>query len=172
MQPVLRALLLLGVGMLLLPATEGFAPSAGLAHDLSRGKTQLRATKRRISPLLGLHMQAQAEPPSGPGGDDGKFDMAALNKRIQKVKDRESNPVLNMQDKVMDAVEPVRFEAAKMKNKLPDVRSAIPATGLPKWALPLGLILGLSIFSAVIQSTMGGGGGGMSDGSGLASGSL
>jgi len=49
--------------------------------------------------------------------------------------DRESNPVLNMQDKVMDAVEPVRFEAAKMKNKLPDVRSAIPATGLPKWAV-------------------------------------
>jgi len=169
---VLAVLFFSAVLLLQLPATEGFAaPSAGLAHDLSRGKMKLRATARRTSPLCGLCMQAQAEPPKGPGGED-KFDMAALNKRIQKVKARESNPVLNMQDRVMDAVEPVKFQAAKIKNKLPDPRSAIPVTGLPKWAVPLGLILGLSIFSAVIQSTMGGGGGALSDGSGLATGSL
>jgi hypothetical protein len=34
--------------------------------------------------------------------------------------------VLNLQDKVSDAMEPVKFEAAKMKNKMPDPRAAIP----------------------------------------------
>jgi hypothetical protein len=44
-------------------------------------------------------------------------------------------------------------------------------TGLPKWVVPISLIVGLSLLSAVVSSTVGGGGG-MSDGSGLATGSL
>lgn len=171
-----RTLLVLCLGAaLLLPSCDGFVgPSAGLAADLSRGgaRMQLRSRARAALPICGgVSMQAQAEPPSGGSGDDDKFDMGALNARIQKVKERESNPVLNIQDKVTDAMEPVKLEAAKIKNKMPDPRAAIPVTGLPKWVVPISLILGLSIFSAVIQSTMGGGGG-MSDGSGLASGSL
>ena len=67
-------------------------------------------------------------------GED-KFDMSALNARIQKVKAREANPVLNMQDKVTDAMEPVKMEAVKMKNRLPDPKAAIPVTGLPKWVV-------------------------------------
>ena len=67
-------------------------------------------------------------------GED-KFDMSALNARIQKVKAREANPVLNMQDKMADAIEPVRTEAVKMKNRLPDPKAAIPVTGLPKWVV-------------------------------------
>mmetsp|Transcript_23321 Transcript_23321/g.36484 ORF Transcript_23321/g.36484 Transcript_23321/m.36484 type:complete len:117 (-) Transcript_23321:159-509(-) len=47
----------------------------------------------------------------------------------------------------------VQFEAAKMKNKMPDPRAAIPVTGLPKWVLPISAILGLSILSAVLSST-------------------
>jgi len=168
-----RTLLLLGSAALVAftPATEGFsAPSAGLAHDLARGRMELRPAVRRSSPSCGIRMQAQAEPPQDPGGED-KFDMSALNARIQKVKAREANPVLNMQDKVTDAMEPVKMEAVKMKNRLPDPKAAIPVTGLPKWVVPVSVILGLSIFSAVIQSTAGGGGG-LSDGSGLATGSL
>ena len=67
-------------------------------------------------------------------GED-KFDMSALNARIQKVKAREANPVLNMQDKVADAMEPVKTEAVKMRNRLPDPKAAIPVTGLPKWVV-------------------------------------
>jgi len=118
-----------------------------------------------------LVMQAQAEPPKG-SGDGDKFDMSTLNARIEKVKAREANPVLNLQDKITDAVEPVKFEAAKLSNKIPDPRSAIPATGLPKWVLPVSLVLGFSLFTALLQSTMGGGGAALSDGSGLATGSL
>ena len=43
-----------------------------------------------------------------------------------------------------------------MSNKIPDPRSAIPATGLPKWVLPVSLVLGFSLFTALLQSTMGG----------------
>ena len=69
-------------------------------------------------------------------GED-KFDMSALNARIQKVKEREANPVLNMQDKVADAIEPVKTEAVKIKNRLPDPKAAIPVTGLPKWVVSI-----------------------------------
>ena len=61
-----RTLLLLGSAALVAftPATEGFsAPSAGLAHDLARGRMELRPAVRRSSPSCGIRMQAQAEPP-------------------------------------------------------------------------------------------------------------
>ena len=61
--------------------------------------------------------------------------MSALNARIEKVKAREANPVRNMQDKVADAMEPVKTEAVKMRNRLPDPKAAIPVTGLPKWVV-------------------------------------
>jgi len=166
--------LLLGFLLAFVPAaTQAFSPpSAGLARDLARGKLSLRSASRRPSALSGmLVMQAQAEPPKG-SGDGDKFDMSTLNARIEKVKAREANPVLNLQDKITDAVEPVKFEAAKLSNKIPDPRSAIPATGLPKWVLPVSLVLGFSLFTALLQSTMGGGGAALSDGSGLATGSL
>jgi len=167
------AALLLLAAVLLAPATEAFlAPSGGLARDLARGRPALRSSSCRRSALTGLGMQAEAEPPQGPGEED-KFDMSALNARIEKVKAREANPVLNLQDKISDAVEPVKFEATKLKNQVPDPRSAIPATGLPKWVVPVAAILGFSILTAILQSTLGGGGSGsLSDGSGLATGSL
>eukprot|EP00290_Baffinella_frigidus_P005482 CAMPEP_0180134796 /NCGR_PEP_ID=MMETSP0986-20121125/10392_1 /TAXON_ID=697907 /ORGANISM="non described non described, Strain CCMP2293" /LENGTH=112 /DNA_ID=CAMNT_0022075259 /DNA_START=177 /DNA_END=515 /DNA_ORIENTATION=+ len=104
------------------------------------------------------------------GQDDSQFSMSALNARIAKIKERESNPVLNLQDRVTDSLEPLQYEAKKLQNKMPDPRGAIPTTGVPKWALPLGLIVGLSIFSAIISNT----GGSVSDtyGAGLATGSL
>ena len=62
------AALLLLAAVLLAPATEAFlAPSGGLARDLARGRPALRSSSCRRSALTGLGMQAEAEPPQGPG---------------------------------------------------------------------------------------------------------
>ena len=62
------AALLLLAAVLLAPATEGFlAPSGGLARDLARGRPGLRSSSCRRLALTGLGMQAEAEPPQGPG---------------------------------------------------------------------------------------------------------
>jgi hypothetical protein len=54
--------------LLLLPVSEGFSsPSAGLARDLSRRRLHAHASQRSPTPLCGLRMQRQAEPPKGPG---------------------------------------------------------------------------------------------------------
>ncbi|EKX39561.1 hypothetical protein GUITHDRAFT_164895 [Guillardia theta CCMP2712] len=132
--------------------------------------TALRARACTARPHA-WRMQATSGPdPDKPdeSGASANFDMSALNARISKLKEREANPVLNLQDKVSDALEPMSMEAMKLKQKIPDPRGAIPVTGLPKWVLPLSLIVGLSVFSAIVQSTSGG----SSDVSGLASGSF
>uniref|UniRef100_A0A7S0EPE4 Uncharacterized protein n=1 Tax=Hanusia phi TaxID=3032 RepID=A0A7S0EPE4_9CRYP len=149
---------------ILLVSVEGFSGF----HPLPLSGTASRACNRR---LHGWSMQATSGPdPDKPdeSGSSVNLDMSALNARISKLKERESNPVLNLQDKVSDALEPMSLEAMKLKQKIPDPRGAIPVTGLPKWVLPLSLIVGLSVFSAIIQSTSGG----SSDVSGLASGSF
>ena len=54
--------------LLFLPVSEGFSsPSAGLARDLSRRRLHAHASQRSPTPLCGLRMQRQAEPPKGPG---------------------------------------------------------------------------------------------------------
>uniref|UniRef100_A0A7S0V8F8 Plastid lipid-associated protein/fibrillin conserved domain-containing protein n=1 Tax=Hemiselmis tepida TaxID=464990 RepID=A0A7S0V8F8_9CRYP len=121
-----------------------FAPSSALP---------LRATRARSAACAPV-MQTN---PKGDGDREYPSfdpDMSVLNDRINKLKERETNPLNRIQDTVTDKAEDFQRESKKLANNVPvpDVRTLIPVTGLPKWVLPLSAIVGLSVLTSVLQT--------------------
>mmetsp|Transcript_43871 Transcript_43871/g.103296 ORF Transcript_43871/g.103296 Transcript_43871/m.103296 type:complete len:184 (+) Transcript_43871:24-575(+) len=167
----LTLLVLVCMGMVgLLPSASAF--STGAALPLRQGASACKnAQKASLRPTTAARLFMQEQSPKEDEDKSSIVDtnLSTLNSRIQKMKERESNIIYNIQDKITDSVEPLQMDAKKFIQNVPDPRAAIPVTGLPKWVLPLGVIVGLSVISAVLQSSGGGGG---NVGSGLATGSL
>jgi len=96
-------------------------------------------------------------------------DMSLLNSRISKLKERESNPLNRLQDTVADQIEDASKETkktvTKLQNNIPVPAFSVPST-LPKWVVPLSVIVGLSVLTTLIQTQQ------TYNGAGLASGSL
>merc|ERR1719253_2493094 len=102
-----------GLSLLLLAASASsalaFAPSSALPLRTARARSAACA------PIMQTNPKGDGER-EYPSFDP---DMSVLNDRINKLKERETNPLNRIQDTVTDKAEDLQREGKKLQNKIP-----------------------------------------------------